>query len=463
MSISNRFISFFIIAFSVIVTLQAQVPAFPGAGGGGMYATGGRGGKVIYVTSVADDKTPGTFRWAVSQKGPRTIIFKVSGIIDLKSELKINKGDLTIAGQTAPGDGICIKGYPVIIEAENVIVRFLRFRMGDQNAVQDDAFKGNRCMNLIIDHCSMSWSTDECASFYSNENFTMQYCIVSESLRNSVHKKGTHGYGGIWGGKNVSFHHNLIAHHDSRNPRFNGLRRSGLSYNSSVDEDRVDFRNNIIYNWGTHSSYGGESGKYNIVANYFKAGPATKTSVRNRITNVDIDSKPDSCPPGYGKYFIEKNYVFGFKDVTDDNWKGVEIDKTVNQDSCKVNIPFPSFPIYEQPATKAYNTILVTAGASLMRDVVDKRVVNEVKTGTATFKGSVDHIPGLIDSQNDVGGWPEYKSGKAITDSNNDGIPDGWIEKKHPGKLANDVDKSGYTYLEIYLNSLVKPIIEKQK
>ncbi|MFZ4581231.1 MAG: pectate lyase family protein [Paludibacter sp.] len=460
---SKYILAFSIFLFFIFHSLFAQTPAFPSAQGGGMYASGGRGGKVLYVTSLSDDKTPGTLRWAIGKSGPRTILFKVSGIIDLKAELKINKGDLTIAGQTAPGDGICIKGFPVIVDADNVIVRFLRFRMGDINAVQDDAFKGNNCKNLIIDHCSMSWSTDECASFYSNENFTMQYCIVSESLRNSVHKKGTHGYGGIWGGKNASFHHNLIAHHDSRNPRFNGLRRSGLSYNSSVDEDRVDFRNNVIYNWGTHSSYGGESGKYNMVANYFKAGPATKKNVQNRITNVDMDINPDSCPPGYGKYFIESNYVFGFKDVTSDNWKGVEIDKTVKIENCKANIPFIYSVVDTQSATKAYKSVLTTAGASLMRDAVDCRVVNEVKAGTATYKGSVNGISGLIDSQNDVGGWPEYKTTVAPTDSNEDGVPDGWLEKHCAGNKANDLDKSGYTYLEIYLNSIVKPIINKQK
>jgi hypothetical protein len=335
--------------------------------------------------------------------------------------------------------------------------------MGDINNIQDDAFKGNNCKNLIVDHCSMSWSTDECASFYSNENFTMQYCIVSESLRNSVHKKGTHGYGGIWGGKNASFHHNLIAHHDSRNPRFNGLRRSGLKYTSSVDEECVDFRNNVIFNWGSHSSYGGESGLYNIIGNYFKAGPSTKKSVRSRITNVDMDIDSTKCPPGYGKYFIDKNYVFGFKDVTADNWMGVQIDKTINKDSCKAVVPFKSASVATHSASKAYKKVLAIAGASLVRDGVDKRVVGEVKSGKATYKGSVDGLSGLIDSQNDVGGWPEYKTAPALTDSNEDGIPDGWLEKKFKGKAATDVDKSGYTYLEIYLNSLVKPITDKQK
>jgi hypothetical protein len=442
--------------------MVAQTPSFPGASGGGMYASGGRGGSVYYVTSLADDKTEGTLRWAIGKTGPRTILFKVSGTINLVSELKINKGDVTIAGQSAPGDGICIKGYPFIINASNVIVRYMRFRMGDINAIQDDALKGNNTKNVIIDHCSMSWSTDECASFYSNEDFTLQYCIISESLRNSVHKKGVHGFGGIWGGKNASFHHNLIANHDSRNPRFNGLRRSGLNYNSSIDEERVDFRNNVIYNWGSHSSYGGESGLYNIVGNYFKAGPVTKKQVANRITNIDIDENPALCPPGYGRYFIDKNYVVGYKDVTSDNWKGVILDKTVKLDSCKALVPFKTTPVNEDLATKAYSKVLSLAGASLVRDAIDKRVVNDVKSGKATFKGSVDGLPGIIDSQQDVGGWIEYKSALAPIDTDADGIPDGWLAKKYPGKTANQTDKSGYTYLEVYLNSLVNSITKKQ-
>lgn len=457
------YFSFFIFSIFNFHFSFAQTPAFPGASGGGMFATGGRGGSVYYVTSLADDKSEGTLRWAIGKTGPRTILFKVSGIISLASELKINKGDVTIAGQSAPGDGICIKGYPFVINADNVIVRYLRFRMGDVNAIQDDALKGNNTKNVIIDHCSVSWSTDECASFYGNEDFTMQYCIISESLRNSVHKKGVHGYGGIWGGKNASFHHNLIANHDSRNPRFNGLKRAGLKYNSSIDEERVDFRNNVISNWGSHSSYGGESGLYNIVGNYYKAGPVTRKQLANRITNVDIDENPAMCPPGYGRYFIDKNYVAGYKDVTADNWKGVKIDETVKIDSCRVKMPFKTTPVDEDSATKAYCKVLALAGASLVRDAIDARIVSDVKSGKATFKGSVDGLPGIIDSQKDVGGWIEYKTLPAPADSDVDGIPDSWLAKNFPGKKAVETDASGYTYLEIYLNSLVNSITKKQK
>jgi hypothetical protein len=454
----------FLFSMLFISTAYGQIPAFPGAEGGGMHTTGGRGGKVLYVTSLADDGTEGTLRWAVYQKGARTIMFKVSGIISLSKPLSIKNGDLTIAGQTAPGDGICIKDYNVFVSADNVIIRFMRFRLGD--LIKDhepDAIGGKDSKNIIIDHCSSSWSVDECASFYSNENFTMQWCIISESLNNSEHPKGAHGYGGIWGGKNASFHHNLIAHHNSRNPRFNGLRRSGLKYNNSLDEERVDFRNNVIYNWGDNSSYGGESGNYNIVANYFKSGPATKPSSKNRITSVDIDADPTVCPPGYGKYYIQDNFVFGAPEVTKNNWKGVSFAKGVTQTESKVDTPFMFVPIKHHTAETAFEKVMLYSGASFKKDVIDARIVHDVKTGTATFKGVKNGRPGLIDSQSDVGGWPEYKSEAAPLDSNNDGIPDGWLEKNYPTKTANDFNSEGYTFLELYINSLVDGIVVGQQ
>ncbi len=441
----------------------AQTPAFPGAEGGGMYTTGGRGGKVLYVTSLADDGSEGTFRWAVYQKYPRTILFKVSGIISLTKPLSIKVGDLTIAGQSAPGDGICIKDYDVFVNADNVIIRYMRFRLGD--LVKDhepDAYGGRDHKNIIIDHCSSSWSVDECASFYSNENFTMQWCIISEALNNSEHPKGAHGYGGIWGGKNASFHHNLIADNNSRNPRFNGLRRAGLKYTNSQDEERVDFRNNVIYNWGSHSSYGGESGSFNIVNNYFKSGGGTNPKIKDRITQIDMDADPSKCPPGYGRYFIQGNFVYGFPEVTKNNWAGVSYADGVDRKDCVAKTPFKTTPIKEQSAETAYNKVLASAGASLKRDAVDERITREVKTGTSTYSGRLTQKPGLIDSQTDVGGWPDYKSEPAPADSNNDGIPDGWLEKNYPGKTATDLNKEGYTYLEVYLNSLVQSITNEE-
>ena len=445
------------------VLMMSQTPAFPGAGGGGMYTTGGRGGKVLYVTSLADDGSVGTLRWALNQTGARTILFKVSGVIILKSRLNISKGDVTIAGQTAPGDGICLRNYEMQISAGNVIVRFMRFRLGNEIlANESDAIWGRYQNNIIIDHCSMSWSIDECASFYSNNNFTLQWCYVTESLNNAGHSKGAHGYGGLWGGKNASFHHNLIAHHVSRNPRFNGWKRSGLSYENPQDEERVDFRNNVIYNRGDNSSYGGEAlGKYNIVNNYFKYGPATKSSIRYKITQVDKDGSA-TYAPGHGSYFIKDNYVFGSQTVTDNNWSGVTYASGVTQTAARVNEPFTYLPIAEHTAEVAFDKVLTYGGASLVRDAIDTRIADEVRNGTATFTGSVSKRPGIIDKPSDVGGWPVYQSTTAPDDSDGDGIPDGWLAANYPGKKSTDLNEQGYTYLEVYINSLVEHIVASQ-
>jgi len=468
----------------VVLTIQnwgqAQTPAFPGAEGGGMYVTGGRGGTVYYVNTLEDNSTgntttrEGSLRWCLERTGPRIILFKVSGIIQLKRTLSISRGDVTIAGQSAPGDGICIKDYEVKVDAENVIIRYMRFRLGDEITTHEpDAFWGRYKKNIIIDHCSVSWSIDECSSFYSNENFTMQWCFITESLNTSIHEKGNHGYGAIWGGQNATFHHNLLAHHNSRNPRFNGWKRSGIPTNPNAEE-RVDYRNNVIYNWGDNSAYGGESsGKYNIVNNYYKYGPATKSSAKSRIVTVSMDSDPVTYSPGYGQFYIDGNYVYGNSTVTSNNWNssGVLYDSGVDKIACKASVPFEAYPITEHTALVAFDKVLELGGASLSRDAVDSRVSEEVKNGTITFTGSVSKKGGIIDSQTDLKpadagddwtAWPTLVQGEVPTDSDRDGIPDGWLEANHPGKMANDVNDIGYTYLEVYLNSLVKHITDKQ-
>lgn len=448
---------------SIHIGAYAQTLAFPGAEGGGMYTTGGRGGKVIYVTSLADTNTEGTLRWAINQSGARTILFKVSGIIKLNSQLSISNGNLTIAGQSAPGDGICIRDYPVQVKADNVIIRYMRFRMGDEKDQENDAFWGRERKNIIIDHCSMSWSTDECASFYDNENFTMQWCILAESLRNSIHGKGSHGYGAIWGGKKASFHHNLLTCHDSRNPRFCGSR-----YSNKPELELVDFRNNVLYNWGGNTSYAAEGGSYNIVNNYYKAGPAS--SSRSRIIQPYPDNGENKQPAGtYGHFYVNGNYVSASSAVTNDNWQGVNMHSSfstyapgVTKDDLKSATEFDMPKVKTHTAQEAFEKVLDYAGCSLTRDILDERYAREAKEGTTSTAGSNGSKNGLIDTQSDAGGWPEYNTTTTPSDSNNDGIPDGWLEENYPGKMATDKNSEGYTYLEVYLNSIVKHITEGQ-
>lgn len=448
-------------------SVNAATPAFPGAEGFGMYTTGGRGGKVYHVTSLADDGKEGTLRYAVGQSGARTIVFDVSGTIELTSRLNISKGDLTIAGQTAPGDGICLKNYETYLGANNVIIRFIRFRLGtdkpdvasDGTVSQDrDATWGRNQKDIILDHCSMSWCTDECASFYGNQNFTMQWCMISESLRGSIHPKGYHGYGGIWGGQGASFHHNLMAHHDSRTPRLCGSR-----YSNEPDKELVDLRNNVFYNWGnTNSGYAGEGGNYNFVNNYYKSGPATKSSIKYRIFQAWADDGKNKQPQGvYGHFYVSGNYMEDKGDNWD--WNGFDIENSNNGSMNKSSITsyneYSVTGVSTQTAKVAYEKVLKYAGASLHRDAADERVVNDAKSRGYTAKGSVLGGLGIIDKTSDVGGWPTLKSEAAPKDSDGDGIPDSW-ESAH-GLNPNDAsdgnatNAEGYTNLELYMNSLV--------
>ena len=450
--------------------------AFPGAEGGGMYATGGRGGKILHVTSLEDTTKEGTLRWAVTQNYPRIIVFDVAGIISLKSTLNINRNDVTIAGQTAPGNGICIKNYRVAINASNVIIRYIRCRMGDELKTEDDAMNimshdNGQYKNIIIDHCSLSWCTDECASFYGMDNFTLQWCIISESLRNSVHGKGSHGYGGIWGGTNATYHHNLLAHHDSRNPRIDH------DY-VSTQKGPVSLVNNVIYNWGSNTCYGGESAnndgifkQYNVINNYYKPGPATN---KKKLWFIDPTTSCSNCSNlGTGKivpghFYMTGNYMDGNSGMSSDNWTGTTASSSVIS-TIKAETPFTyaSSPssLTVHGAQAGYEAVLDHAGASYVRDSVDERVVEETRQGKFTHKGSNGSNNGLIDTQGDVGGWPEYK-GEATNDSDADGMPD-WFEdqfglnKSNPADAsAKGLDKNGrYTNIEMYLHYIVRKSI----
>ena len=506
------------------LTAAAQftsAPAFPGAEGYGRYTTGGRGGKVYHVTRlddyvdnvdyseahVKDDPSQyvGTLRYALSQKEPRIIVFDVAGNIELKCPLRIKEDNVTILGQTAPGDGICLKNYTFGINANNVIIRYIRCRMGDSGkrywnkgeklsnpAFEDDAMNsyhkdGQECHNIIIDHCSLSWCVDECGTFYGNKDFTLQWCILSESLRMSVHDKGAHGYGGIWGGAQAAFHHNLLADHDSRNPRFDHGYVNSLA-------GPVDYVNNVVYNWGGNSSYGGETfpdaeaKKFNMINNYYKAGPGTKQNVKSRLLNPTgycgncNKTKASDVTPG--KFYMKGNVSEGFPLVAKNNYSttAVAFDKKSTIPMAKmyeifahgeapfapIDSKFNYTTISTQTAEKAFEKVLAYAGASYKRDAVDQRVTNDAKTGTYKFEGSHGSTGGFIDTPGDVGGWPELK-GTAEADTDKDGIPDAW-EKAHgldpnaDNSATYTLDKKNYyTDLEVYANYLVQDITKAER
>ena len=472
------------------VAQTEQLPAFPGAEGFGRYTTGGRGGYVYHVTSLADDNSAGTLRWANRQKGPRTIVFDVSGTIYLKSALKI-ANNTTIAGQTAPGGGICLADFPVTL-GSNVICRYMRFRLGNRQVDkhEGDGLGSMDDNNIIVDHCSVSWSIDECLSIYGGRNLTAQWCLVAQSLVNSGHSKGAHGYGGNWGGAGCSFHHNLIAHHTSRTPRL------GPRQGTQTDE-RMDMRNNVIYNWGGNGCYGGEGMKVNIVNNYYKPGPATlkrNTTIQQRIAGIGIRTtsycqNSDGTWNGWypmwhvwGKFYVAGNVNTRHSNVTKDNWtygmynqitNGAGVDNTYTQatkDTMRIGEPIPYVAVTTHSAEMAYEKVLQFAGASLHRDALDELVADDVANGKATMTGSgLDS--GFINSQDDVKSaipsvWPVLEQGQAPKDTDGDGMPDEW-ETAH-GLNANDAadgnqkGEGGYTNLEVYLNGIVAHITAAQ-
>lgn len=437
--------------------------AFPGAEGFGKYTTGGRGGKVMIVTNLNDDG-PGSFRDAAEAKGKRIIVFAVSGTIHLEKRLSI-KGDATIAGQTAPGDGICLADQPVSLSGDNIIVRYIRVRMGDKFQRQkgmvdgsggDDAFGASGRKHIIIDHCSFSWSTDEVFSVYNGDSTTLQWNIISEPLNYSYHFETgdkdweRHGYGGIWGGQHLSAHHNLFAHCGNRNPRFNGIRQN--------IPELVDYCNNVIYNWGGNNIYAGEGGNYNIVNNYFKYGPETNKNVRFRIVNP---GRTDKIP--FGKWYVDGNHVDGAADVTKNNWLGVHMGNDGTQEDKKTTVisnAHATEPMQVQPAENAYEAVLKYAGASFRRDTLDQRIMNNVKHRTGAIIDVQGGYPHHSPFEITVNAWPVLNASTAPVDTDKDGMPDEWETKNGLNPTdATDAAKTSlhayYTNIEVYVNNLV--------
>lgn len=450
--------------------LPEAIPAFPGAWGGGMFATGGRGGKVLFVTNL-NDSGPGSLREAIDSEGPRIVVFRVAGIIHLQSNLEINHPHITIAGQTAPGDGICIAGASLNINTYNVIVRHLRVRRGITTGGQgSDNIGGNPLHHIIVDHCSASWGRDENLSLYramvqqpdprnpgatkavktSVQNLTIQYCISSEGM------KPGHEFGGTWGGQDSTFHHNLFACNTGRNPSI------GMG-------GEFDYRNNVIFNWRHRTMDGGdETSLINVINNYYKPGPATNADMVSTIARIE---QRDMYSPGRrfqnsrwypaagkrpGKWYVAGNIVEGYPEVTADNWKGMKMEGAGvgGLEMARVNSPFEGWPVNQQTALQAFEEVLAKAGATLpRRDAVDVRVVEMVRTGKVTFGN------GIISDPEQVGGYPVYTFSpeQVPADADADGMPDAWETKyglnpNNPSDASVDSDGDGYPNIEEYLN-----------
>lgn len=459
---------------------QASIPAFPGAEGGGKFSFGGRGGKVLVVTNLNDDG-PGSFRWACEQGGARIVVFNVSGIIRIKTPVIIRAPYITIAGQTAPGDGVCIAGESVWLNTHDVVVRFMRFRRGETwVGRRDDAIGGNPIGNIMIDHVSASWGLDENMSMYRHMyndstgkaaedklptvNITIQNSIFAEAL-----DTWNHAFGSTLGGENCTFMRNLWANNAGRNPSIGWY---GI----------FNFVNNVVFNWVHRSIDGGDyRAQFNIINNYFKPGPSTpKNTVGHRIL------KPESGRSKlkyhvYGRAYVNGNIMEGYPEITKNNWNGgVQVEEMANTGEHTADmkwnepLPMPKLTIVSAEAAKAY--VLANAGATLpKRDPVDTRITEQVKTGKIVYKENVplpatqfkhrrlpidSYKQGIITDVAQVGGYPEYQ-GTPYKDSDNDGIPDDW-EKKNGLNPNNAADasayaknKSGYTNIEEYLNSVV--------
>jgi len=495
---------------------ESTAPAFPGAEGHGRYVTGGRGGEVRHVTNL-NDKGEGSLRAAVNGNNKKIVVFDISGIIALESDLVIG-ANTTIEGQTAPAPGITVR-YQTVRPSDNNIIRFLRIRRGEEKDVNDgaDAIWQRQKDGIVLDHCSFSWSIDEIASFYDNQHFTMQWCTLGEALANPGHSKGEHSYGGIWGGKGASFHHNFLCHMQNRVPRFCGARYNWDKYDTekyanSIQAEIVDFRNCVMYNWGGgNGCYGGTGGgNINIVNNYYKAGPATNN--KTRVTQISVATSSNASGSdfmGYcSRYYINGNYVTAAGNKAENyDWQGVIYDagtsiidgehyipdtkhmygesikyrKNSKDEDCviiKLDNEVETGKVTTHSAQNAYQQVLAYAGASLYRDDVDARYMKEAADGTTTYTGSAEktgdgkaiaHRPGIIDFVKDQGEYTLESNGRPDNfDTDSDGMPDAWETANGLDPLSNDaaeytLDKHGfYTNVEVYCNSLVEEIMKAE-
>ena len=442
------------------VELVDGVLAFPTAEGGGRLATGGRGGDVYVVTNL-EDSGEGSLRYGIENapEEGRIIVFSVGGTIHLKSTLGFkNKKNITIAGQTAPGDGITLAGYDTnISDSENIIIRYVRFRVGTENLLQGgdsmDALWGRDNDTFIIDHCTFSWNTDETLSTYRGQNGTVQWCLISESLTVSGHSKGRHGYGGIFGGDNTVFQYNLLANHTSRNPRIGGGYMGDPTAQNPPNVAKVQLNNNVLYNHGYFACYGGGFTYTNYINNYVKRGQGTRDALNDTLLSFGENNK-------IGGVYYAGNILEGNAEVTADNSKGFKLDSSDGQTEV-VSTPYQSEAfdnVTLRSAADCYELVLNSAGATYPhRDAVDARVVAQVRTNTGTY----------INTQDEVGGFPAQDCESTEADSDNDGIPDAWedangLNKNDPSDsrtlcLAdpNDKETYGYSWIEVYFNELV--------
>lgn len=467
---------------------KAQQLAFPTAEGIGRFTTGGRGTtasptKVFIVNSLADDGSVGTLRYALTTTATyRTVVFNISGTIHLTSKLNI-KANTTIAGQTAPAGGICVADYNVTISGDNVVLRYMRFRLGDKNQLLtspancgvpvapfssactpvngsggDDALSASGRKNIIIDHCTFSWSNDESCSVYSGDSTTMQWCMFSEPLNYSYHfETGDadfehHGYGGIWGGKNATFHHNLLAHCQGRACRFDGSRNLGNG--STAGLENCEFSNNVIYNWGAYNVNGGEGGNYNIRNNYYKYG--SNTSNKKMIINPY-----STAPLTWGKYYVNGNYVDGSTANTNNNWLGCIVSGGTAADtiSIKVTTPFNNLGINLQTAQNAYTDVVAQVGCNIpSHDTLEKRILGNVQNRTGKIIDCQGNYAHGTAYNLTINAWPTLANGNVSLDNDVDGMPNWWEDRNELNKtLASDraiVAANGYTNLENYLDSI---------